>query len=154
MQSVDISPLEQWFVDKNKHIKKNIAVEFETLCSSNNKDISSDDKENFHELLKSATNTFPQNLYRTINNIYNVLKHLKRNKDIVLLSGDKDSSVAILDKSPVVILDQISYQDIWSAHWTAMNMQKFTDIKQLSINDLKFCPVIGQTGTHLLTIQK
>ena len=54
MLSVDIAPLEhslkQCFVDKNKHIEKDIAVEFETLCSSNNKDISSDDKENFHEL--------------------------------------------------------------------------------------------------------
>ena len=48
MQSVDISPLEhslkQWLVDKNKYIKKDIAAGFETLCSSNNKDISSDDK--------------------------------------------------------------------------------------------------------------
>ena len=78
MLSVDIAPLEhslkQCFVDKNKHIEKDIAVEFETLCSSNNKDISSDDKENFHELLRSATNTFTQNIYRTIDNTYNVLK--------------------------------------------------------------------------------
>ena len=113
MLSVDISPLEhslkQCFVDKNKHIKKDIAVEFETLCSSNNKDISSDDKENFHELLGSATNTFTQNIYRTIDNTYNVLIPLKRNKDIVLLSDDKDSSVGILDKSSAVILDKASY---------------------------------------------
>ena len=40
-----------------------------------------------------------------------MLKPLKRNKDIVLLSGDKDSPVAILDKSSVVILDQISYKE-------------------------------------------
>ena len=53
MQSVNILPLEhslkQCFVDRNKRKKKDIAVEFETLSSSNNKDISSDDKENFHE---------------------------------------------------------------------------------------------------------
>ena len=53
MQSFDISPLEygskQCFVDKNKYIKKDIAVEFETLCSSVDKDISPDDKENLHE---------------------------------------------------------------------------------------------------------
>ena len=35
--------------------------------------------------------------------------------------------------------------------FATMNMQKFTDIKQLSINDLKLCPVIDQTGTQLLT---
>ena len=62
MQSFDISPLEygskKCFVDKNKYIKKDIAVEFETLCSSVDKDISPDDKENFHEFLRLATNTF------------------------------------------------------------------------------------------------
>ena len=40
-----------------------------------------------------------------------MLKPLKRNKDIVLLSSDKDSSVAILGKSSVVILDQVSYKE-------------------------------------------
>ena len=40
-----------------------------------------------------------------------MLKPLKRNKDIVLLTGDKDSSVAVLDKSSVVILDQVSYKE-------------------------------------------
>ena len=78
VQSVDISPLQhslkQCFVDKYKHIKKDIAVECETFCSSSDKDISSDDKENCHELLRSATNTFTQNMYRTIDNTYNVLK--------------------------------------------------------------------------------
>ena len=43
VQSIDISPLEhglkQCFIDKNKYIKKDIAVEFETLCSSVDKDI-------------------------------------------------------------------------------------------------------------------
>ena len=103
--------LKQCFVDKNKHIKKDIDVEFETLCSSNNKDISSDDKENLHELLRPATNTFTQNIYRTIDNTYKVLKPLKRNKDIVLLSGDKASSVAILAKSSVAILVKAFYKE-------------------------------------------
>ena len=66
MQSVDISTLQhslkQCFVDKYKDIKKDIAVECETFCSSRDKDISSDDKENCHEFLKSATNTFTQNI--------------------------------------------------------------------------------------------
>ena len=69
MQSVDISPLEhslkQCFVDKNKLKKKDAAVEFETLCSSHDKDISSDDKENFYEFQRSATNTFTQNIQHT-----------------------------------------------------------------------------------------
>ena len=115
IQLVDISPLEhslkQCFVDKNKYKKKYIAVEFETLFSSHDKDISSDDEENFHELLRSATNTFTQNIYRTYYNTYNVLKPLKGNKDIVLLSGDKDLSVVILDKSFIVILEKVPYKE-------------------------------------------
>ena len=51
MQSIDISPLDhclkQYFVGKNRYLKKDIAVEFETLCGSVDKDISSDDKKNF-----------------------------------------------------------------------------------------------------------
>ena len=38
--------------------------------------------------------------------------------------------------------------------FATMKMQKITDIKQISINDLKLCPIIEQTGTYLLTIQK
>ena len=53
----------------------------------------------FHEFLRSATNTFTQNVYKTKDSTYNLLKPLQRNKDIVLLSGDKDSSVVILDKA-------------------------------------------------------
>ena len=34
-----------------------------------------------------------------------------KKKVIVLLSGDKDSSAAILDKSSVVVLDQVSYKE-------------------------------------------
>ena len=49
MQSLDISPLEydlkQCFVDKNKYRKKDIAVEFETVWSSVDKDISPGEKE-------------------------------------------------------------------------------------------------------------
>ena len=69
MQLIGISRweygLKQCFVDKIKSKKKDITVKFETLCSSVDKDVSPDDKENFHEFLRSATNTFSQNVYRT-----------------------------------------------------------------------------------------
>ena len=35
-----------------------------------------------------------------------------------------------------------------------VKMHKFTDIKQLNINDLKLCPVIDQTATYFYTLQK
>ena len=80
-------------------MEKDIPVEFETLCSSIERDISPDDKETFHEFLRSTANTFSRNVYRTKDSTCNLLKPLQRNKDIVLLSGDKDSSVVILDKA-------------------------------------------------------
>ena len=103
MQSIDISLLQhglkQCFVDQNKYIRKDVAVEIETLCSSVDKDTSPDYKENVHEFLTSVTNTFTQNVYTSKDNTYNLLKSLKPNKNIVFLSGDKDSSVVILDRA-------------------------------------------------------
>ena len=200
MQSIDISPLEhglkQCFVDQNKYIKKDIAAEFETLCSSVDKDISPDDKENFHEFLRSATNTFTQNIYRTKESTYNFLKPLQTNKDIVLLSGNKDSSVVILDicykeKINRLINDDISkgvyiieendkltelksFQNFiyrnFKKHEKYKEMRptssqparlfdtakthKFTDTKQININNLKLHPIIDQTGTHLYDCSK
>ena len=100
LQSTNISPLEhdlkQCFADKNIYIKNDIAKSF---SSSINKDISPDDTGNFHKFLRSATNTITQNIYKAKDSTYNLLKPLQRNKDIVLLSGDNDSSVVILDKA-------------------------------------------------------
>ena len=106
MQSIDISPLEhglkQCFVDKNKYIKKDITVEFVTLCSSVDKDISPEDKENFHEFLRSATNTFTQNVYSTKDSTYNLLRPLQRNKDYELIATDL-SKQQNLDADPKAI---------------------------------------------------
>ena len=97
VQSIDLSPLEhglkQCFADKNKYIKKYIVVEFKTLYSSVDQAFLPDNNENFHEFLISTTNKFIQNVYRTKESRYNLLKPLQKNKDIVLLSGNKDWSV-------------------------------------------------------------
>ena len=44
------------------------------------------------------TNKFTQNIRHTKDNTYHDLRHLRNNKDIVLLSGDKDSSVVVMNK--------------------------------------------------------
>ena len=75
VQSIDISPLEhgvkQYFAARNKYIKKYIVAEFENLYSFVDKAISPDNKENFHEFLMSATNTFTQNVCRSKDSRYN-----------------------------------------------------------------------------------
>ena len=50
------------FCRQNKYKKKGFVIEFETLCSSVNKDISLDDNENVHKFLTSATNRFTHNI--------------------------------------------------------------------------------------------
>ena len=38
--------------------------------------------------------------------------------------------------------------------FAAAKTHKFTDIKEININDLKLHPVINQTGTNLMTVRK
>ena len=48
--------LHQSFRNKNKHIKRNIAVELEALSSNSDPFINDDSKENFHEYLRPVPN--------------------------------------------------------------------------------------------------
>ena len=57
-----------------------------------------EDLENFHEYLRKMTNKFTQNIRHTKDNTYHDFCHLRNNKDIVLLSGDKDSPVVVTNK--------------------------------------------------------
>ena len=51
----------------------------------------------FHEYLRKMTNKFTQNVYHTKGDTYRNLRHLILNNDIVLLSGEKDSSVVVMN---------------------------------------------------------
>ena len=62
------------------------------------RNMSADQKEDFHEYVRGATNKFTQNIYRTKDDTFKSLKELKDNKNIVILSGDKDSSIVIMNK--------------------------------------------------------
>ena len=55
--------LHQTFTDKNRHIKRNLAVQFETLSSKLDPFIKEDSKENFHEYLRSVTNIASNYVY-------------------------------------------------------------------------------------------
>ena len=127
-----------------------------------------------------------------------MLKSLQRNKDIALLSGDKDSFVVILDKAcykekinrlinggvskgvyvieendntlaELKLFQNFIYRN-FKIHekykamrptssqlarlFATAKTHKFTDIKQMNINDVKLRPVINQTGTHLYNCSK
>ena len=89
--------LHQSFTDKNRHTKQNLAVEFEALSSKLDLFIK-DSKENFHEYLRSITNTVSNNIYQDKDNTFKLLDRLRTNKKIVVLSADKESCMVILNK--------------------------------------------------------
>ena len=55
-------------------------------------------KEEFHQVLRNTTYTLTNNVYHTKDDTYNKTKSLRENKNIVILSGDKDSSIVIMNK--------------------------------------------------------
>ena len=70
-----------------------------------------DEVENFHEFMRAYTDFFTNNIFATEDYTYHNLKDMIRDKDLVLLNGDKDSSVA------------------------AMNITDYNNIMQKMIND-------------------
>ena len=86
------------FVDKNKFIKRNIAVEMEHLAICVDVCVNSGVKEDFHEFLRGHTIKFTQNIYHSKDNTVKSIKYIRNNKNIDILSGDKDPSVVIMNK--------------------------------------------------------
>ena len=55
--------------------------------------------EDFHELLRGYTDIFIKKIYLTGDNSYEKLKKLINNKNIVVLRGNKDSSIVLMDRN-------------------------------------------------------
>ena len=60
--------------------------------------------EAFYEYLGCSTNILTKNIYTDKDNTITSLQKLRKNKDIVILSADKDSRIAILNKMTTVNL--------------------------------------------------
>ena len=71
-------------------------MEFENLINTIDKDIKDNNKQLAYDFLRSASNTFTQNIFRDKDNSFKSLGKLRNNTNIVLLSGDKDSSIIII----------------------------------------------------------
>ena len=91
--------LHQSRTDKNRDIKRSLAVEFETLSSKLDPFIKKDSKKNFHEYLRPATSIVSNNEYRDIDNTFKLLSRLRKNENIVVISADKESCTVILNKT-------------------------------------------------------
>ena len=90
------------FVDKNKDLWRFPAANMESLANSVKGNIDHKDLEHFHEFLRGYTDIFTNNIYATKDYTYHNLRGMIQNKDIVVVKGDKDSSVVIMKKSDYV----------------------------------------------------
>ena len=88
--------LEYRFVNKNKDLKKNLAAILKTLASQTSSLVDHTKLEYPHEFLWAYTDIFTENIYTAKDYTYKNLKYLIENKDLVVISSDKDSCVVIL----------------------------------------------------------
>ena len=98
-QDIDVNVLQcgmdHCYINKHKYVKRDIVVELEHLASLVHDKVHSKRKESFHEFLRSFTNRFAQNIYQSKDDTFTRLHALRSNKEIVLLSGDKDSYISL-----------------------------------------------------------
>ena len=90
------------YIDKNKYIKRNIAVELEALANTVSKEVDPEERELLHEYLRATTQKFTTNVYQTKDKTFKSLQDIRNNENIVILSGDKDSSIVIMNKDDYI----------------------------------------------------
>ena len=61
--------------------------------------LQSDQRENFHEFPCAYADIFTKSVYTTTDYTYKLLKRIVNNKNLVVVSGDKESCVVLIDKT-------------------------------------------------------
>ena len=105
-QVLDTKPLKhglhQSFTDKNKFVKRNVAVELESLACSLDHYAEESNNEAFYEYLRLCTNIITKNTHTNKNDTFTSLQKLRKSKDGVILSADKESCTVIPNKNDYV----------------------------------------------------
>ena len=103
LQVLDTKPLKYGlhnsFSDKNKFVKRSVAVELESLAASLDHYVAQSNKEAFREYLRSCINIITKNIFTDKDDTFTSLQKLRKNKGIVTLSADKESCTIILNKN-------------------------------------------------------
>ena len=97
--------------DKDKHIKKDLVVELGKCTNKVNSFVSSEEKANSHEYMRSITNIFSQNVLHSVDKTFQSTKLSRDNKNNILLYGYKDTSVSFMNKTDYKIKFQIMIND-------------------------------------------
>ena len=94
--------LDYSFVDKTKDVRRFLATHMESLADSIKGNIDHKNLQHFYELLRGYTDIFTNKIYTTKDYTYHNLRGMIQNKDIVVVKGDRDSSVDIIQESDYV----------------------------------------------------
>ena len=94
--------LEDSFVDKNKHIKKNLVTNLEVVAEKVMYSLDKEIWEYFHEFLRAHTDILTKNVYSTKDDTYNNLKRVINGKTLAVVPGDKDSCVIIMKRADYI----------------------------------------------------
>ena len=134
-ENLDTEPLRYGlhhsYVDKNKNVKRNVATESESLSIILDKYINPWSKGNFHEYLRAARNIFTKNIYNDHDNTFKSLTNLRKNENIIVLSGDKESCIVILNKADYVNkVNKMIDEGIASGKYVETSDTTHTDLKR------------------------
>ena len=88
---------------KTKLFKKSVTANFKSIVGRITNNLQSDQGENFHEFLCAYVDVFIKSVYTTTGYIYKHPKRITNDKNLVVVSGDKESCV--------VLIDNTDYQD-------------------------------------------
>ena len=94
--------LEYSCINKSKNERKFLSANLKSICQRVDKDIDQGMKEEFHVFLRGCTDIFIKNMNNTKDHTYSNLKGLIKNKNLCVLSGDKDSCVIIMNKQDYI----------------------------------------------------
>ena len=94
--------LDYCFFDKNIDVRAFLAANMEYLADNVKGNIYHKSLKYFHEFLRGYTDIFANNIYATKDPNCHNLRGMIQNNDIVVVQGDKDSSVVIMKKSDYV----------------------------------------------------
>ena len=86
------------FVDKNKWLKQQLAVNMETVSHSAIKYVENNKVQDFYEFLRAYTDIFTRNIYATKDFTYKNLKNMINNDTLAVVLGNKDSCVVIMTR--------------------------------------------------------
>ena len=94
--------LDYSYFDKNKNTRRFLAANFETLAQRTSDSVETHRLEEYHKFLRGYTGICTKNVFQTKDYTNHNFKKLIREKDVVVMKGDNDSSVVIVNKTDYI----------------------------------------------------